>query len=150
MNTTACANQNASFFCGFTGVDPLLLILNWNIIWRNISGSIIHERRYSVYTINVDSNNGLKWVPDFNNSNNSRLVIDSVSKVYNQSSFQCIIPSTDGDSIVSTTGFLTVAGKSMHSYNYRILRIICERKGLWILQILVHSQTFSCITYFFQ
>ena len=116
MNTTVCANQNASFFCGFTGVNRLHLILIWNIIWRNASGSIIDERSYSVHAINVDSNNGLKWLPDFNNSNNSRLVIDSVNKLYNQSSFQCIIPSADGNSIVSTTGFLTVAGKSMHSY----------------------------------
>ena len=114
MNTTACVNQNASFFCGFTGANPLHLILNWSIIWRNASGSITQTRDYSVYTINVDPNNGLEWLPDFNNSNNSRLVIDSVNKMYNQSSFQCIIPSANGNSIISTIGFLTVVGKNIH------------------------------------
>ena len=117
MNTTACANQNASFFCGFTGVNPLHLILNWNIIWRNTSGSIILDKSYTVHMINADPNNGLEWVPDFNNSNNSKLVIDSVNTMYNQSSFQCIIPFADGNKIVSTIGYLTVAGKSLHSFN---------------------------------
>ena len=140
MNTTACANQNAIFFCGFTGVNPLHLILNWSIIWRNTSDSIIHDKSYSVYMINADPNNGLEWVPDFNNANNSRLVIDSVNKMYNQSSFQCIISSADGNKIVSTIGYLTVAGKSLHSYNTQLWCYVhtCS---------CTHIQLVICITY---
>ena len=123
MNTTTCANQNANFFCGFTGINPLHLILNWSIIWRNTSGGIIHDKSYTVYMINIDPNNGLEWMPDFNNSNNSRLVIDSVNKMYNQSSFQCIIPSADGNNIVSTIGYLTVAGKSLQGFSYACIYI---------------------------
>ena len=111
MNTTVCAHQNATFFCGFTGVNPLHLVLNWSIIWRDESGSVTYARNYSVFTINRDTNNGLEWIPDLNNSNNSRLVIDSVDEIYNLSSFQCIIPSVDGDHIASTIGFLVVGGK---------------------------------------
>ena len=111
MNTTACAHQNASFYCGFTGVNPLQLILNWSIIWRDESGSVAIARNYSVFTINIDPNNGLEWIPDLNNSNNSKLVIDSVNEMFNLSSFQCIIPSVNGNHIASAIGFLEVAGK---------------------------------------
>ena len=111
-NTTACMHQNASFFCGFTGVNPLYLVLNWSIIWRDESGSVTYARNYSVFTINRDTNNGLEWIPDLNNSTNSKLVINSVNEIYNWSSFQCIVPSVDGNHIASTTGFLEVAGKS--------------------------------------
>lgn len=112
MNTTACNHQNASFFCGFTGANPLYLIFNWSITWRDGSDNIIYTRNYSVFTINQDPNNGLQWVPDFNNSENSKLVVNSVNEMYNWSSFQCIIPSVDGNDIASTIGFLLVAGKS--------------------------------------
>ena len=110
VNTTACAHQSVNFYCGFIGVDPLHLVLNWNIIWRDENGSITFARNYSVFTINHDHNNGLEWIPD---SNNSKLVIHSVNEMYNWSSFQCIIPSADGSYIASDVGFLEVAGKRL-------------------------------------
>ena len=110
-NTTVCAHQNATMFCGFTGADPDYLVLNWSIIFRNEFDNVLYVKNYSVCEINRDQNNDLDWIPDHKNPYNSKLIINTTNDMFNRSSFQCIIIFGLGDIIASNTGSLLVAGK---------------------------------------
>jgi len=103
QNTTVCVNQFASISCGFTGADPNLKSPTWHITKRKNVGI---GRIFFPETISIepDSNiDGLKWIIDPLNGNNSVLRVGPVDSADDQSSYWC-----DVDNIKSSVGTLTV------------------------------------------
>ena len=104
-DTTVCANQFVNFSCGFTGADPNLVVPNWRIIKRIRNGT---SKVYDVTISGIGPNgstmtNGLVWIADPLNGNNSVLRVGPVDKADDQTSYQCIFPS-----VHSSIGILTV------------------------------------------
>ena len=109
QDTTVCINQVANCTCGFTGADPNF-VPNWHIIKRNRSGVIVSDQTISGFQIIINTNDGLEWIPDLLNGNNSVLRIGPVDKADDQSSYQCSF-ALSNRVIESTIGTLTVFGK---------------------------------------
>ena len=107
QNTTVCVNQFVNFTCGFTEADPNLVVPNWHIIERNRNGVIVSNETISGTEINRDTNDGLEWIADPLNGNNSVLRVGPVSETDDQSSYQCIFAILN-DNVESDMGTLTV------------------------------------------
>ena len=60
-----------------------------------------------------NTTDGLEWIPDLANPNNSVLRVGPVNETNNQSSYQCIITILSG-TVVSEVGTLTVLGEMMY------------------------------------
>ena len=126
QDTTMCINTMAYCDCGFTGANPVRVFPDWRIIYRSDNGNIV--RNFTVYAKGITQPmNGLQWLPDLtsgdNNATNSKLLVGPVKKTHNQSSYQCIFTSPFSDDIISSTGTMTVVGKTnndhkMHTYLY--------------------------------
>ena len=99
----------ANCTCGFTGGDPNIVIPDWRIIKRR-NGEIVSHEIISGTEIISNTNDGLKWIIDPLNGNNSVLRVGPVDRTDNQSSYQCIFSLLSGN-IFSNTGILTVLGK---------------------------------------
>ncbi|XP_065916197.1 uncharacterized protein [Dysidea avara] len=109
QDTTVCVNQFVNFTCGFTEADPNLVVPNWHIIERNRNGVIVSDETISGTEINRDTNDGLEWIADPLNGNNSVLRVGPVSETDDQSSYQCIFAVLN-DNVESDMGTLTVLG----------------------------------------
>ena len=110
QNTTVCVNQFANIQCGFNGADPVVTVPNWHIIKRNSNGAIIFDETISGTEIIRDTDDGLEWIADQMNPNNSVLRVGPVGRNDDQSSYQCIF-ATLVDNIPSEMGMLTVLGE---------------------------------------
>jgi len=110
MNTTVCDGNSVNITCGITN-DNLGFIPSWIIIKRDSNGNIISKMDILTIIFFRDEYDdyGLVWIYDLNNSENNRLLISPVNETYNQSSFQCYIPTLPP--IKSSVGILTVAGE---------------------------------------
>ena len=116
QDITVCINAMAECYCGFTGASPAFAVADWRIIFRNDNGSIVSNDTVVGDDIVSRLINGLQWVPDLtsgdNNATNSKLLVDTVNMTHNQSSYQCIFKTGQGDSIISSVGTMTVVGKT--------------------------------------
>ena len=115
QDTTVCMNTVAECDCGFSGANPYHVFPEWRIIYRSDTGSIISNFTVDSEDILLRPMNGLQWSLDLtsgeNNAPNSKLLVGPVNKTYNQSSYQCIIPTISGR-IISSVGTMTVVGKA--------------------------------------
>ena len=114
-----CTNQLANCTCGFVGADPNLVVPDWRIIKRNSNGVVVSNEVISGTEIIRNTIDGLEWIPDLANPNNSVLRVGPVDGTDNQSSYQCIITILSG-SVVSKVGTLTVLGEMMRMYNCKL------------------------------
>ena len=112
-----CTNQLVDCTCGFVGVGANFVVPDWRIIKRNRSGVVVSDVTISGTEIITVTTDGLEWIPDLANPNNSVLRVGPVDGTDNQSSYQCIITILSG-SVVSKVGTLTVLGEMMRIYNY--------------------------------
>ena len=117
QDTTVCTNQLADCVCGFVGADPHLVVPDWRIIRRNSSGVVVSNAVISGGDIIRNTTDGLEWIPDLANPNNSVLRVGPVDGTDNQSSYQCIISTLSG-SVVSEVGALTVLGEKVKYSTY--------------------------------
>ena len=123
MDITVCSGNTVDISCGFSGAPANIVFPNWRIIMRNNYGDIISDE--TVDGADIDDGvpaNGLQWIPDVNNGNNSVLRVGPVNETYDQSSYQCIFPVSNGGDINSTIGTLTVAGESTLSTQFIVKR----------------------------
>ena len=109
QDTTVCINQVTNCTCGFTGADPNF-VPNWRIIKRNRNGVIVSNEIISGSEIITNTNDGLEWIVDPLNGNNSVLRVGPVDGTDNQSSYQCSFALLNRI-IESSIGTLTVVGK---------------------------------------
>ena len=105
-------NVKVPFHCGFTGASPSTTIPDWRITFKSDSGSVnvIDGDHISLLLIN-----GLQWLPDLDNPNNSKLLVGPVNMTHNQSSYQClftIVHEGDLSTLMSSVGTMTVVGKT--------------------------------------
>ena len=116
QDTTVCMNAMAECDCGFTGVNPDFVVPSWRIIFRSDDGSILSNDIINGLDITNRLINGLQWLRDLtsgdNNGTNSKLLVGPVNITYNQSSYQCIFPRGQSDSVISSVGIMTVVGKA--------------------------------------
>ena len=110
QDTTVCVNQFVNFSCGFTGADPNMVVPNWHIIKRNRNGVVVSDETVSGTEIIRDTNDGLEWIADPLNGNNSLLRVGPVDRTDDRSSYQCIF-ALRNDNVESDMGTLTVLGK---------------------------------------
>ena len=106
-----CINQVANCACGFTGADPNFVVPNWRIIKRNRNGVIVSDVTVSGIDITTNTVDGLQWIVDPHNGNNSLLRVGPVGGTDDQSSYQCIFATANGGNVESDMGTLTVIGK---------------------------------------
>jgi len=106
-----CTNQLADCACGFVGVDPNFAVPDWRIIKRNRSGVVVSNVTINGGNIIRNTIDGLEWIPDLANPNNSVLRVGPVDETDNQSSYQCILISIFIGTVSSTMGILTVLGE---------------------------------------
>ncbi|XP_065916547.1 uncharacterized protein [Dysidea avara] len=134
QDTTVCVNQFASISCGFTGADPNLVVPNWHIMKRTKTGAYKFYRE--TISVGSDSNiDGLKWIADPLNGNNSVLRVGPVDKADDQSSYQCSFGSVDssigvltvlnipvitGISVIQTNTAIVISWTSVHAVTYRV------------------------------
>ena len=105
-----CINQVVNCTCGFTGGDPNFVVPIWRIIKRR-NGVVVSNEAINGRDI-IDTTDGLEWIPDLLNGNNSVLRVGPVNRTDNQSSYQCIFAPVKGEnSIESSIGTLTAIGK---------------------------------------
>ena len=101
--------------CGFSGASPHTTLPSWRIILRKDDGNVISNVTHSGLDIVRGHINGLQWLFDEtsgdNNAPNSKLLVGPVNKTHNQSSYQCVIPTTRS-LIISSVGTITVVGKT--------------------------------------
>ena len=105
QDITVCVNKYANIPCGFTGADPDET--NWHILKWDGNGGIASFDTVSVTEINRNTTDGLVWVPDQHNGNNSCLIVGPVTKADNCSTYQCNL----NDTTFSNVGTLTVLGE---------------------------------------
>ena len=108
QDTTVCAYQYANIPCGFTGADPNLVVPNWIIIKRDRNGAVINVTVNGTEINRIDD--GLEWIPDLANPNNSVLRVGPVDSTDNQSSYQCSFVQSN-DTTYSSVAILTVLGE---------------------------------------
>ena len=111
QDTTVCTNQLANCTCGFVGVDPHIVVPDWRIIKRNSNGVVVSDEVISGLGIIRDAADGLEWIPDLANPNNSVLRVGPVDETDNQSSYQCIITTILSGIVTSEVGTLAVLGE---------------------------------------
>jgi len=110
QNTTVCVDQSVNFSCGFTRADPRTVVPDWHIIRKNTNGAIVYDEIVSGSEINRDISDGLEWIADPLNGNNSVLRVGPVDRTNNRSSYQCIFAILN-DNVESDIGTLTVLGE---------------------------------------
>ena len=106
VDTTVCDGNTVNITCGITNL-PIGFIPTWRIIQRYSNGSVSSDMEIAGVNVIYDDDDGLVWIPDNNNTENSRLLVGPVDETDNQSSYQCIFSGVAR----STVGTLTVAGK---------------------------------------
>ena len=116
QNITVCINDMAEINCGFTGVDPILIVPNWIIIMRSDNGSIVSNETVFGGEISANRISGFSWEPDVDsgtdNAPNSILLFGPIKKTHNQSSFQCFFINSRNQIVgTSRIGTITVIGK---------------------------------------
>ena len=109
QDTTMCINQVANCACGFTGADPNFVVPDWRIIKRR-DGVVVSNETIGGSEIIRNTNDGLEWMADPLNGNNSVLRVGPVDGTDDQSSYQCTFALLN-EIIDSSTGTLTVIGK---------------------------------------
>ncbi|XP_065916344.1 uncharacterized protein [Dysidea avara] len=107
QDTTVCINQVVNCTCGFTGANPYSVVPSWRIIKRNRNGVIVSNQTISGIDIIFSTNDGLEWIVDSLNGNNSVLRVGPVDGTDDHSSYQCIFALLNRV-IESTIGTLTV------------------------------------------
>ena len=107
-NITACIRSRVDIYCGFIGGNPNFITVKWVITRINSDGSI---NNFTIQGSNPVEN--YQWIPDLTNGSDSRLVVGPVDESFNHSTYQCLILLSNGTSIPSTIGNLTVIGKSI-------------------------------------
>ena len=113
QDTTVCINQVANCTCGFTGADPNFVVPGWRIIKRR-NGVVVSNETVSGSEIIRNTNDGLEWIADLPNGNNSVLRVGPVDVTDDdQSSYQCSFALLN-EIIESSIGTVTVVGK-LHS-----------------------------------
>ena len=120
-NVTECLNGEKQFLaieipCGFTGAPANTTVPNWRIISRAEDGSVISDVTRNATDIKNNLGDKLEWLADLtnqdvNSSINSVLLIGSVDKTYNQSSYQCSFQLDYHTTITSEVGTITLFGK---------------------------------------
>jgi len=95
------------------------VVPDWRIIKRNSNGVVVSNEVISGTEIIRNTIDGLEWIPDLANPNNSLVRVGPVDGTDNQSSYQCIITILSG-SVVSKVGTLTVLGEMMRMYNCKL------------------------------
>jgi len=105
MDTTVCDGNTVNISCGYInnhlGEKPY-----WKIIKRDSNGDInIIIGPALAFTYN----DGLMWIHDKNNTENSRLLVGPVDETFNQSLYQCYFQTSP--TIYSSVGTLTIAGE---------------------------------------
>ena len=110
QDTTVCTNQLVNCACGFVGADPNLLVPDWLIAKRNKTGVVVSNEVISGEDIIRNTTDGLEWIPDLTNANNSVLRVGPVDEMDNQSSYQCTFTILSSV-IFSSVGTLTVLGE---------------------------------------
>ncbi|XP_065916201.1 uncharacterized protein [Dysidea avara] len=140
QDTTVCINQVANCTCGFTGVDPNIVVPDWRIIKRRngvvVSDDIIIGRDIVRNTIG-----GLEWIADPFNGNNSVLRVGPVDGTDDQSPFQCSFILLRGGSVLSTMGTLTVLDPPS------LTNIIVEDTGTTFITISWISTSVGSVNY---
>ena len=116
QDTVVCTNQLVDCTRGFVGGDPNFFVPDWRIIKRNSSGAVVSDEIISGGDIIRDAADGLEWIPDLVNPNNSVLRVGPVDGTDNQSSYQCIITILSGI-VIGEVGTLTVLGEMMRIYS---------------------------------
>ena len=104
-----CINQVANCTCGFTGADPNFVVPDWRIIKRR-DGVVVSNGTISGSETIRNTIDGLEWIADPLNGNNSVLRVGPVDGTDNQSSYQCSFALLNGIT-ESSIGTLTVLGK---------------------------------------
>ena len=94
----------------------LHVVPDWRIIRRDSSGVVVRNETISGMEIITNTDDGLQWIPDLANPNNSVLRVGPVDSTDNQSSYQCIFTILSGI-LVSEVGTLTVLGEMMGIYS---------------------------------
>ena len=105
-------------YCGFTGGNPNFIKVKWAITRINSDGSI-NNINFTFQGSNSVEN--YQWIHDVTNGSDSRLIVGPVDESFNHSTYQCLILSSNGTSIPSTIGNLTVIGKSIVNIVKQIL-----------------------------
>ena len=113
-----CTNQLVNCTCGFVGGDPNFVVPDWRIIKRNSNGVVVSDEVISGSDIIRDTTDGLQWIFDLANPNNSALRVGPVDGTDNQSSYQCIIGTILSGTVVSEVGTLTVLGEKVKYSTY--------------------------------
>ena len=94
-------NTMAECYCGFTEANPDCVVPDWRIVFRNDNGNIVSNDTVDGVEIVSRLINGLRWVPGLtsgdNNATDSKLLVGPVNMTHNQSSYQCIFTSGQGD-----------------------------------------------------
>ena len=116
QDTVVRINQLVDCTCGFFGGDPNVFVPDWRIIKRNSNGVVVSNEVISGTEIVRNTNDGLEWIPDLVNPNNSVLRVGPVDGTDNQSSYQCIITILSGI-VIGEVGTLTVLGEMMRIYS---------------------------------
>jgi len=111
QDTVVCTNQLVDYACGFVGFDPNFVVPDWRIIKRNSNGVVVNNEVISGGDIIRNTDDGLEWIPDLTNPNNSVLRVGPVDETDNQSSYQCFFATVLRGSVVSEVGTLTVLGE---------------------------------------
>jgi len=89
QDTVVCTNHLANCTCGFVGADPNTAVPDWRIIKRNSNGVVVSNAVISGGHIIINTNDGLEWIPDLANPNNSVLRVGPVDETDNQSVYIC-------------------------------------------------------------
>ena len=111
QDTTVCTNQLADCTCGFVGADLKFVVPDWRIIKRSSNGTVISNVAISGSDIIRNTNDGLEWISDLANPNNSVLRVGPVDSTDNQSSYQCTFATILNGLVFSEVGKLTVIGE---------------------------------------
>ena len=106
---------HCNYACGFVGVSANLVEAYWRIIRRNRNGVVVSNEVISGTEIITDTDNGLQWIPDLANPNNSVLRVGPVDETDNQLSYQCIFILLKGN-VITAVGTLTVLGEAQYSH----------------------------------
>ena len=150
---TVCINTVAGINCGFTGASPSSAIPDWNITFRNDTGSVISSGIIGGVDILLLFINGLQWLPDLtngiNNSPNSQLLVGPVNMTHNQSSYQCmftIFREGSLNTLMSSIGTMTVLGKMSYRHcnkaSTNCIQQICHLLLLMWMKSALHQLTY--------
>jgi len=120
QNTTVCVNQLASISCGFTGADSYLELPRWHITKKRNVGA--HRLYHETFSIKYDSDiDGLEWISDPLNRNNSVLKVGPVDMADDQSTYWCSFYNAG-----SSVGTLTVLSELLQRLYTYVTERLCS------------------------